>query len=58
MQTTYDDNNIFAKILRNEAPCIKIFEDEHSLAFMDVMPQTNKLPALSLIYLTNRHWPV
>lgn len=35
----YDDNNIFAKILRGEIPCHKVFEDEHSLAFMDVMPQ-------------------
>jgi histidine triad (HIT) family protein len=36
---TYDVNNIFAKILRGEIPCHKVFEDEHSLAFMDVMPQ-------------------
>jgi len=35
----YDDNNIFAKILRGEIPCHKIYEDEHSIAFMDVMPQ-------------------
>jgi histidine triad (HIT) family protein len=35
----YDPNNIFAKILRGEIPCHKIFEDEHTLAFMDVMPQ-------------------
>ena len=35
----YDDNNIFAKILRGEAPAFKVYEDEHSLAFMDVMPQ-------------------
>ena len=35
----YDDNNIFAKILRGEAPAFKVFEDDHSLAFMDVMPQ-------------------
>jgi histidine triad (HIT) family protein len=38
--TTYDDNNIFAKILRGEIPCHKIYEDEHMLAFMDVMPMT------------------
>ena len=31
--------NIFAKIIRNEAPAAKVFEDEYSLAFMDVMPQ-------------------
>ncbi len=36
---TYDDNNIFAKILRGEIPCIKVYEDEQTLAFMDIMPQ-------------------
>ena len=35
----YDPNNIFAKILRGEIPSHKIYEDEHTLAFMDVMPQ-------------------
>ena len=35
----YDDSNIFAKILRGEIPCHKIYEDEHTLAFMDVMPR-------------------
>ena len=35
----YDADNIFAKILRGEAPAFKVFEDEYSLAFMDVMPQ-------------------
>jgi histidine triad (HIT) family protein len=35
----YDPNNIFAKILRGEIPCHKIYEDDHTLAFMDVMPQ-------------------
>jgi histidine triad (HIT) family protein len=38
---TYDLNNIFAKILRGEIPCHKIHEDEHTLAFMDVMPQVD-----------------
>jgi histidine triad (HIT) family protein len=38
---SYDDQNIFAKILRGEIPCHKIYEDEHSLAFMDVMPQVD-----------------
>ncbi|MEH3092675.1 MAG: HIT family protein [Agrobacterium cavarae] len=37
--TAYDDNNIFAKILRGEIPCVKVYEDDHTLAFMDVMPQ-------------------
>ena len=36
---SYNDKNIFAKILRNEAPAARVFEDELSLAFMDVMPQ-------------------
>ncbi len=35
----YDNDNIFAKILRGEMPCVKVYEDEHTLAFMDVMPQ-------------------
>jgi histidine triad (HIT) family protein len=34
----YDPNNIFAKIIRGEIPAIKILEDEHALAFMDIMP--------------------
>jgi histidine triad (HIT) family protein len=36
----YDNNNVFAKILRGEIPCVKVFEDAKTLAFMDVMPQT------------------
>jgi len=36
----YDTNNIFAKILRGELPCVRLFEDEHTLSFMDIMPQT------------------
>ena len=36
---TYDKNNIFAKILRGEIPCKKIYENEHVLAFYDVNPQ-------------------
>lgn len=35
----YDTSNVFAKILRGEIPCHKVFEDEHVIAFMDVMPQ-------------------
>ncbi len=35
----YDENNIFAKILRNEIPCKKVYEDEHSLFFYDIAPQ-------------------
>ena len=37
----YDPSNIFAKILRGEIPCHRIYEDEHTLAFMDVMPQAD-----------------
>ena len=36
---SYDDNNIFAKILRGEIPCKKVFEDEWALAFHDIRPQ-------------------
>jgi histidine triad (HIT) family protein len=35
----YDNGNIFAKILRGEIPCVKVYEDDKTLAFMDVMPQ-------------------
>ena len=38
---SYDPSNIFAKILRGEIPAHKIYEDEHTLAFMDVMPQVD-----------------
>ena len=37
---TYDDNNLFAKILRGEIPAVKVYEDEEALAFMDIFPQT------------------
>lgn len=37
---TYDDNNLFAKILRGEIPAVKVFEDEEVLAFMDLFPQS------------------
>jgi len=36
----YDDANIFAKILRGEAPSARVYEDSHVLAFMDVFPQS------------------
>ena len=35
----YDQTNIFAKILRGEIPCHKVYEDEKSLAFLDIMPR-------------------
>ena len=34
----YDENNIFARILRGEIPCSKVYEDEHALAFHDINP--------------------
>jgi len=37
--SAYDPNNIFAKILRGEFPCYKVYEDEHVLAFLDIMPR-------------------
>jgi histidine triad (HIT) family protein len=37
----YDVNNIFAKILRGEIPAFKVFENDHVLSFMDVMPQSD-----------------
>lgn len=52
---SYDENNIFAKILRGEMPCYKIYEDDATLAFMDIMPRTDghclvipKVPAADL----------
>lgn len=39
MTTHYDADNIFAKILRKELPCIPLFEDDHTLVIMDIMPQ-------------------
>ena len=54
----YDRNNIFARILRGEIPAHKVCEDEHTLAFMDVMPQAEghalvipKVPAENLFDL-------
>ena len=36
---SYDDSNIFARILRGEIPAQKVYEDEHAIAIMDIMPQ-------------------
>ncbi len=36
---SYDPNNIFAKILRGELPCHKVYEDEKAFAFLDIMPR-------------------
>ena len=37
--STYDRNNVFAQILRGEAPCTKVYEDEYALAFRDLYPK-------------------
>ncbi len=37
--SSYDNDNIFAKILRGEIPCDKVYEDDHVLAFNDISPQ-------------------
>jgi histidine triad (HIT) family protein len=37
---SYDSNNIFAKILRGELPCYKVYEDDKALAFLDIMPRS------------------
>ena len=56
MSASYDPQNIFAKILRGEAPCVRVTEDEASLAFMDIMPRAEghvlvipKTPARNLL---------
>lgn len=38
---TYDDSNVFAKILRGEIPSFKVYEDDDAIVFMDVMPQAD-----------------
>jgi histidine triad (HIT) family protein len=38
--TAYDDQNVFAKILRGEIPCFKVFESERTFAFLDIMPRS------------------
>ena len=57
--TAYDTNNIFAKILRGEFPCFKVYEDEHVLAFLDIMPRVPghtlvipKAPARNILDIT------
>ena len=39
MTAAYDTDNVFAKILRGEIPCHKVYEDADTLAFMDIMPR-------------------
>ena len=40
---TYDRNNIFARILRGEIPCNKVYEDAHVLAFHDITPRARRM---------------
>ena len=40
LHAAYDPDNIFARILRGEIPAVKVWEDDHVLAFMDVFPQS------------------
>lgn len=56
---TYDSNNVFAKILRGELPAHKVFEDDRTLAFMDIMPRAKghtlvipKTPARNILDAT------
>ena len=58
VSASYDPHNIFAKILRGEAPCVRVAEDDVSLAFMDIMPRADghvlvipKAPARNLLDL-------
>lgn len=55
LQTQYDPKNIFAKILNGDIPSVKVYEDERTLSFMDVFPQSKghtlvipKVPACNL----------
>ena len=41
MTLEYDNDNIFAKILRKEIPSVQVYEDEHTLAIMDIMPRAD-----------------
>ena len=54
----YDNQNIFARIIRNELPAIRVYEDDQVVAFMDIMPQAEghtlvipKTPAVTLLDL-------
>jgi histidine triad (HIT) family protein len=57
--TAYDPGNIFAKILRGEIPCCKVYENDHVLAFLDIMPRSTghtlvipKAPARNILDIT------
>ncbi|MGF6309824.1 histidine triad (HIT) family protein [Bradyrhizobium sp. i1.8.4] len=59
MPAAYDNNNPFAKILRGEFPCYKVYENEHVIAFLDIMPRSPghtlvipKAPARNILDVT------
>ncbi|MGH6777546.1 MAG: HIT family protein [Bradyrhizobium sp.] len=61
--TAYDDNNVFAKILRGEFPCYKVYENAHVLAFLDIMPRVPghtlvipKAPARNILDITEEDY--
>jgi histidine triad (HIT) family protein len=61
--TAYDNSNIFAKILRGELPCYKIYEDDHVLSFLDIMPRCPghtlvipKAPARNILDITEEDY--
>jgi histidine triad (HIT) family protein len=61
--TAYDTNNIFAKILRGELPCYNVYEDDHVLAFLDIMPRSPghtlvipKAPARNILDITEEDY--
>ena len=56
LNAPYEDDNVFAKILRGELPCTKVYEDSESLSFMDLFPQSRghclviaKAPSVNLL---------
>lgn len=58
LNDAYDEQNIFAKILRGDMPSIKLYEDDRTLSFMDIMPQADghvlvipKTPAVTFLDL-------
>ena len=56
LHAPYDPDNIFAKILRGEIPAVKVWEDDHVLAFMDVFPQSEG-HVLVISKTSTRTWP-
>ena len=61
--TAYDPNNPFAKILRGEFPCVKVYENDHVLAFLDIMPRVAghtlvipKAPARNILDITEEDY--